>query len=115
MAAKLDGARHMARQCMICLDLLKTSVQGPTGDNQARLAMARLSSGIGLLITRYRRYLDERAVDAAMDAERLVLNAEFGRDGGIEDVRAISHYLGILGSGILDIDDPCVSYSLGRI
>ncbi|MDD9814175.1 MAG: hypothetical protein OXU37_07945 [Thaumarchaeota archaeon] len=115
VAAELDGARYMARQCMVYLDLLETSVSDSTGNNQARLAMARLSSGIGLLITRYRRYLDERAVDAAMDAERLVLAAEINQDGGIEDVRAVSHHLGILGGGILDIDDPRVSYGLGRI
>ena len=115
VAAELDGARYMARQCMIYLDLLETSVSGPPGDNQARLAMARLSSGIGLFITRYRRYLDERAVDAAMEVERLVLNAEFDPDNGIANVHAISIQLGILGGGILDIDDPRVSYGLGRI
>lgn len=109
---EIDDARHLVRQGANHLRLLAKRPD----DRRARLILSRLSSGIRLLITHYRKCLDEDAVGAAMTAERLVLDAEIAEAGEIGGhVVAISRQLDIAGNGILDADDPRVSGELGRI
>lgn len=112
-AGEIDGARYTVHQCVAYLGLLASlSHDG----RRVRPALDRLSLGIRLVITRHRKYLDEKAVEAAIGAERIVLDAELGMDAGPGDyVPALSRQLGIMSGGILGIDDPRVSYGLGRI
>lgn len=109
---EINDAHYLVRQYEYCLKLLKHFPDGW----RTRLILNRLSSGIRLLVTRYRRYLNEDAVGAAIKAERLVLDAEIAEDDEIGDrVPAIAHQLGIVKSGIRDVNDPDVSGELGRI
>jgi len=110
---EIAGTRYLACRCAEHLRLLATHLPD---DRRARLILSRLSSGIVLLVTRYREYLDEGAVKAAITAERLTLDAELAEGNEIAHrVSAIGHQLDIVGNGILDVDDRRVSDGLGRI
>lgn len=111
--AEISGARHLARRCAEYLGLLAEHLPD---DRRARLILGRLSSGIVLLVTRYRGYLNDKAVEAALEAERLALDAELAEVGEIAHrVPAIGRQLGIVRNGIIDVSDRRVSHELGRI
>jgi len=110
---EIDGAHYLVHQCVGYLELL---ARHHPDDRRARLVLNWIASGTRLLVTRYRRYLDEKAVGAAMMAERLVRDAEIAEAGKADHyASAIKLQLDAVDNGILGVSDPRVSGELGRI
>jgi len=108
--AELDAAMYLTAQCERLLSRINDIWGSPDG-LAAQVAFGHMLSAIRLLRSQYGRYLDERSVLAAQEAERIIIDASLpGKGGAGEDAGARISLLGrqirAIRGGMLDIDDP---------
>lgn len=114
-ADEILDAGHTVRMCEIALDELGGLAES-TGDPRTRVALERLYYGIGLLTSRYRRYLDDDAARSALEAEEYVLRAELGAEHRIAArVAPVGDCLKAVRDGILDVDHQSLDDERGAV
>jgi len=110
-AGEISGAFHWANRCDATLDLLEDIVGRPW-DTRERLALDRLAGGVGTLVSRYGRYLDDKAVRSALEAEEAILGAELGAErGGAPQIDSawigsMRSHMAEIRAGVIDVDHP---------
>lgn len=115
-ASEIARAHSLARQCLGSLETVARLLPGLSGDGRVGLALGSISSKVGLLVTRYGRYLDEDAVWAAMEAESIVLmTALSGREGIEGRLLAVARLVRIVDRGIVGVDHRRLKYPRDRI
>lgn len=94
-------------QCERSLDLIEEAIARATVDYRTYMALNRLAITIRLFVSKYGRYLEERGVWAALEAESLVMEAE------LVDAKSLKSYIGPIrdcvcevGKRVLAADDP---------
>ncbi|MDD9826717.1 MAG: hypothetical protein OXU86_08130 [Thaumarchaeota archaeon] len=119
-AGEISNALHSADRCDAALDLLEEIVGRP-GDTRERLALDRLSDGVGVFVSRYRRYLDDEAIRSALEAEGTVLRAELGAEHGelprIDSawIDSMRFHIAEIREGVLDVDHPNIRDMRDRV
>jgi len=102
----IADARFMVLQCRGFLRQIARSLPATLDDYRVRLAMGPLSSAVRMFGSRYRRYLNKKAVWAAMEADSLIMRAELSRGADLGGrLRAIGHQIEIIDGGIVGVDE----------
>jgi len=108
---EISGAMHWADMCDAALDLLE-GIAGRPGDTRGSLALDRLAGGVGMLVSRYWRYLDDGAIRSALEAEGAILCAELGVENGGRPqtdsawIKSMRAHIAEIRNGVLDVDHP---------
>lgn len=114
-AAEISDASRRAQRCEVTLGLLERLADPPISP-RARLALERLAAGIGTLLLRYQRYLDDGAIRSALEAEDMILRAELGEDHEIKArLAAMGAHIRGIRAGILDVSHPRLRAARERV
>ncbi len=109
-ANEINAIKKHLEQCEKTLQIMDITLKNTPADYRMYMALNHLADVIILFTSQYRRYIDENAANAALDAEMIIITAEITRDRSLQSyIAPIGDYVRVIKDGVLTVNSSSLS------